>query len=211
MEMEKLVVGQMAENCYLVYDEVNREAVIVDPGDDGDYLMRKIADLKLKPLLILATHGHFDHVLAVLELKLAYHIPFLIHQADVFLLKLAQQSAKHFLGIKVDPVPLPDRFLKSGGEIKFGHEKLKIMETPGHTPGSVCLYAPRHPELGSGSIFTGDTIFADGVGRTDFSYSSKSDLQKSLEKILKLSDNTLVYPGHGEETTIRNLKLSSPT
>ena len=198
MEIEKLVVGQMAENCYLVFDKKTREAVIIDPGDDGDYLIRKITDLKLKPVLIVATHGHFDHVLAVLELKLAYRIPFLIHQRDLFLLKLAQQSAKHFLGIKVDPVPLPDRFLKDGDEIEFGTQKLKVMETPGHTPGSICLYALCHPELVSGSVFTGDTVFADGVGRTDFSYSSKEDLKKSLEKILKLPDNILVYPGHGE-------------
>ena len=181
----------MAENCYLVYDKKTKEAIIIDPGDDGDYLIRKITDLKLKPVLIVATHGHFDHILAVLELKLAFKITFLMHQADLFLLKQAQQSAKHFLGIEVDPVPPPDRFLKDGDEIEFGTQKLKVLETPGHTPGSICL-------LGEDVVFTGDTVFSNGVGRTDFSYSSKEDLKKSLEKILKLPDNILVYPGHGK-------------
>ena len=148
MEVEKLIVGQMAENCYLVYDKKTRETVILDPGDDADYLIRKITDLKLKPLLIVATHGHFDHILAVLELKLAYGIPFLIHQKDLFLLKLAQKSAKHFLGIEVDPIPEPDKFIKDGDEICFGKKKLTVMETPGHTPGSICL-------LGEKIIFTG--------------------------------------------------------
>lgn len=198
MEVEKLTVGQMAENCYLVYDKINRETVIIDPGDDGDYLIRKIIDLKLKPVYIVATHGHFDHILAVLELKLAYKIPFLIHQADLFLLELAQQSAKHFLGIEVDPIPKPDKFFKDGDEIKFRTQKLRVMETPGHTSGSICL-------LGKNVVFTGDTVFAEGVGRTDFAYSSRDDLQKSLKKILKLPDKTLVYPGHGEETTIKAL------
>lgn len=195
MKIERLVVGQLATNCYLVSDKKN-EAIIIDPGDDGDYIIQRILDLKLSPKLIIATHGHFDHVLAVIELKLAFKIPFLIHRLDLFLIKQVQKSAKYFLKIEVYPVVTPDRFLKDGEIIKVGNESLEVLVTPGHTPGSISL-------LGKGIVFTGDTLFANGVGRTDFSYGSKEALEKSLKKLSRLPGDTLVYPGHGKETTIR--------
>lgn len=221
MKIEKLIVGQLATNCYLVWEEKSKEAIIIDPGDDGDYIVRRIQDLKLLPKLILTTHGHFDHVLAATELKLALGLPFLIHEKDLFLLKKAEESARHYLGINVDPITLPDKLIKENEEIKFGREKLRVMETPGHTPGSVCLYSSVYEDviLGSASwrtrqarmtkkrvLFSGDSLFADGVGRTDFSYSSKEDLKKSLKKLFKLSGDTLVCPGHGEETTMVRAK-----
>ncbi|TSC53302.1 MAG: beta-lactamase domain-containing protein [Microgenomates group bacterium LiPW_16] len=199
MRVEKVVVGQLGTNCYLVWDEKTRKTIIIDPGDDGDYIIRKIQDFKLSPVLIIATHGHFDHVLAALELKLAFSIPFLIHKADSFLLNRASSTAKHFLGIKVDPQAMQNRFVKEGDIISFGQEKLKVLETPGHSPGGISL-------LGKGVVFSGDTIFADGFGRTDFSYGSKEDLEKSVKKLFKLPEDTIVYPGHGEETTIGEIK-----
>ena len=199
MKVQRLNVGQLATNCYLVWAEKTRETLIIDPGEAAAYIEAKIADLKLKPTALLATHAHFDHVLAALELKLAYQIPFLIHPKDLFLLKQAQKSAKYFLGIEVDPVPSADRFLKEKEMIKFGQEVLKVMETPGHTPGGISL-------LGKGVIFSGDTLFANGLGRTDFSYSSKKDLHQSLSKIFKLPEATILYPGHGEVSTIGEAK-----
>lgn len=184
MRVEKVVVGQLGTNCYLVWDEKTRKTIIIDPGDDGDYIIRKIQDFKLSPVLIIATHGHFDHVLAALELKLAFSIPFLIHKADLFLLNRVQQ---------------PNKFVKEGDIISFGQEKLKVLETPGHSPGGISL-------LEKGVVFSGDTIFADGFGRTDFSYGSKEDLEKSVKKLFKLPEDTIVYPGHGEETTIGEIK-----
>lgn len=201
MKVQRLNVGQLATNCYLVWDEKTQETLIIDPGEAADYIEAQIADLKLKPTALLATHAHFDHVLAVLELKLAYQIPFLIHKKDVFLLKQAQKSAKYFLGIDVDPVASADRFLKEKEMIKFGQEVLKVIETPGHTPGGISL-------LGKGVIFSGDTLFADGLGRTDFSYSLKKDLDQSLSKIFKLPEETILYPGHGEISTIGEAKRS---
>lgn len=219
MKIERLVVGQLATNCYLVSDKKN-EAIIIDPGDDGDYIIQRILDLKLSPKLIIATHGHFDHVLAAFELRLAFNIPFLIHKADLFLLKQARQSARHFLKIEIDPVALPDKFVKDGDLLKFSGEQLGVISTPGHTPGSISLYYFRHAEEISVSannyqipkqvwdetktnvVFTGDTLFAEGVGRTDFSYSSKKDLEKSIKKLSRLPGETIAYPGHGEETTI---------
>lgn len=199
MRVEKLVVGQLGTNCYLVWDEKSGKTIIIDPGDAADFIIRKTQDLKLFPILIIATHGHFDHVLAVTELKLAFKIPLLMHRADLFLLKRAPGTAKFFMGFEVDPSLPVDRFVKEGDIIWFGNEKLKILETPGHTPGGISL-------VGKGILFSGDTIFADGFGRTDFNYGSKKDLEKSIKKLFKLPGDTLVYPGHGEETTIGEAK-----
>lgn len=169
--------------------------MIIDPGDDGDFIGQKILDLKLKPKLILATHGHFDHLLAVMELKLNFKIPFLMHKDDLFLLKRVKGTAEHFLGYSADPVPTVDRYLKEGGVTTFGKEKLKVIETPGHTPGGVSFSS-------NGALFSGDTLFCQGVGRTDFSYCSYEDLMKSLRKLFKLPGKTVVYPGHGPETNL---------
>lgn len=213
MKVEKLVVGQLQTNCYLVWDEKSvasnaiKEAIIIDPADDADYIIRKIQDFQLKPKLILATHGHFDHVLAIPELKLAFGIPFWMHEADLFLLKRSRETAKYFTGLEADPPLMPNKFLKEGDLIKFGKKKLKVIETPGHSPGGVSFYHVKRDgnrvKRGSrGVIFDGDTLFYRGIGRYDFSYASKEDLFGSIEKLLKLPEETIVYPGHGEETTI---------
>lgn len=192
MEIQSVVVGQLQTNCYLVWDSKSLEAIIIDPGDDGDYIIRRIGDFNLLPKYIIATHGHFDHVLAVTELKLAFNIPFLIHQKDLFLYQRAGRTAKFFQKVAADVILPPDKFIKEGDWLKFGREKLKVLETPGHTPGSISLYVP-------GFLFSGDVIFAQGRGRTDFSYSSEKDLEKSIKKIFSLPKDTIVYPGHGEE------------
>lgn len=218
MQIEQLVVGQLQANCYLVWDEKTSQAIIIDPGDDGDFIIRRIQDFNLEPKLVIATHGHFDHVLAVTELKLAFNIPFLIHRADLFLLNRAPRTAQFFTGVKSDPSLPADKFIKEGDIIKFGKESLKVIETPGHTPGSICLYQKRdtvHPRGGvapaahlggEGILFSGDTLFAQGVGRTDFKYASKEQLEKSIEKLLKLPPETLVYPGHEETEIIEEIQ-----
>lgn len=199
VEIITLVVGQMQENCYLIYDLKSLETIIIDPGDDADYIERIIADKKLTPTQIVATHGHFDHIMAVTELKLAYNIPFAIHKNDEFLVKNMQSSAKHFLGITADPPPIIDSYLNSKTPVKIGKNSLHIMETPGHTPGSCCFYLK-----GENILFTGDLLFADGgVGRTDFSYSDSEELENSLKKILKLPPQTIIYSGHGRSSTLK--------
>lgn len=180
MTIETLVVGQMATNCYIV------DGIIIDPGDDAEYIM---SHLKTKPTMIVATHGHFDHIMAAYALQLAYNIPFYIHKKDMFLLPRMQSSARHFLGINdVDPPPTPTEIQ----EIPFIH-------TPGHTPGSICL------PVGD-VLFVGDTIFAGGVvGRTDFSYSDPKKLNTSIKKILSFPPKTHLFPGHGEATRLDNI------
>ena len=209
-----LTVGDLAANCYLVSDSATNETVIIDPGDDADFISETITNQKLKPLAIILTPGHFDHVLGCLELKLNFNLPIYLHKNDEKLYSSANQSALHWLKKKTLKVPPVDQFIKEGDKIEVGDETLTVIETPGHTPGSICLYqkphvipakagiytnrSPIESGMTEGALFTGDTLFKDGVGRTDFSYSSESDLQKSLSKIKKLPSQIIVYPGHGE-------------
>jgi glyoxylase-like metal-dependent hydrolase (beta-lactamase superfamily II) len=195
LKVERLIVGQMSANCYLLYDSVSNEAVIIDPGDDAEYIQNKIADLGLTPKAIIATHGHFDHVLASEELKLIYQIPFLINKKDEFILNYASKSYKHFLKQKTElEVGKSNGYLQDNEKIILGRSKIKVIETPGHTPGGICLYCKK-----DGFLFTGDTLFSGGlVGRTDFKYSNESNLKKSIKKILSLGKNIRCFPGHGD-------------
>ena len=186
MRVETLVVGQMATNCYIA------DGIIIDPGDDAEYI---ISHLKTDPTMIVATHGHFDHIMAACALQLAYNIPFVMHKEDAFLLDNMRSSAKHFLGLStVDPPPKISKFIQDGEKIAG----LTVVHTPGHTPGSISL-------AGDGVIFSGDTIFAGGaVGRTDFSYSEPVKLSESVRIILRRPAKTRLLSGHGEETTVEN-------
>jgi glyoxylase-like metal-dependent hydrolase (beta-lactamase superfamily II) len=198
MDIRTLLVGQMQSNCYLVTDNKTSEAIIIDAGDDAQYISRIIGDLRVKPIKIIATHGHFDHIMAVTELQLAYNIPFLINKKDEFLVKRIRDSAKFFLDIESGPPPKINGFLKESESLKVGSLTFKIIESPGHTPGSVSLYSKK-----KSIIFVGDLIFSGGsVGRTDFSYSHPQKLMSSIKKILKLPERTKIYPGHGSETRI---------
>lgn len=199
IEVVTLPVGQLQTNCYLVTDRKTRQTLIIDPGDDADYIERILKDTLCIPVGVVATHGHFDHILAVTELKLAYNIPFQISKDDEFLVKYMQSSAMYFLRIAVDPPPIIDNTILNKGKIKIGDSALEIIATPGHTPGSICLYSKQDKIL-----FTGDLLFADGgVGRTDFSYSSTLDLTKSLHKIFTLPHDIVIYPGHGNFSTLK--------
>ncbi|HCM37698.1 MAG: Beta-lactamase domain protein [Candidatus Gottesmanbacteria bacterium GW2011_GWB1_43_11] len=198
LEIKCLPVGELGTNCYLVFDRLTREGIIVDPGDAADYIADVIRDLQVQPLQVLATHGHFDHILAAFELQQAYKIPFLISAKDVFLVDRMQDSAKFFLKISIPQMPPKiDAFVKEGDRVNFGRLSLKVFETPGHTPGSVCFY---HED--SKTMFTGDTLFKSAVGRTDFSYGSSKNLQDSLQRLKHYPGKTQVYPGHGEATSL---------
>jgi len=216
VKIERLIVGQLQTNCYLVWDKNTGEGVVIDPGDDAEYIRNRIRDLEIKPLYLLATHGHFDHILAVLELKLAFKIPFLINSKDLFLVERAVASANFFAKNKEALPVLVDGFIKENDLVSFGkNEGLKVIETPGHSPGGV-VFESFALQNERGVVFSGDTLFKDGFGRTDFSYCSHLDLMSSLKnKLFKLPDETIVYPGHGEETTIeeakRNFKLLLPS
>jgi len=191
MNIISLKVGEMGNNCYLISDEETGDTLVIDPGEEGDFISTSILENKLTPIGIVLTHGHYDHCLAVLELKLNFDIPIYLHQKDLFLYQKAHLSGKHFSGISSPKLPPVDFYLEDSDKVSFGSSFLKVIHTPGHTPGSVCLYSAPH-------LFTGDTLFAEGVGRTDLPYSSSKDLRQSLAKISRFPENTFIYPGHEE-------------
>jgi glyoxylase-like metal-dependent hydrolase (beta-lactamase superfamily II) len=191
MNVIALPLGDLQTNCYLVWCEKTNQAVIIDPADNGDFITDTVLQRQLEPVAILLTHGHFDHVLGLLEVSLNFPVPVLMHPADVFLIKEAQKSAHHWLRRVVDPVPTPATFFQGNQVIPFGTESLAVLETPGHTPGSVCLYNQE-------AIFSGDTLFAAGVGRTDFRYSNSQQLYQSLQIMADTLPNVPIFPGHGE-------------
>jgi len=196
MKINCFSLGQMQANCYFLIEDNN--CLIIDPGDEADFILEKLQSQKLHLRGVMATHGHFDHVMAVGEIQKSFNVPFYISEKDMFLLDRVEKSAEYFLSHR--PVILkPQKInqLKIKNSLKISNFKFEIIDTPGHTPGSLSFYFPEEKV-----IFTGDTLFKDGIGRYDFSYSSKKDLDNSLKELFKLPKNTIVYPGHGEETTI---------
>ena len=206
-EIRTLPLGELDTNCYLIWCPDTLEAILIDPADAGDHLSEEILRRNLKLSAILLTHGHFDHVLGLLDLRLNFddtHI--FLHADDMFLIKDAQKSAQHWLRRETDPIPPPTHFLTPQSAFSFGKYTLTTIETPGHTPGSVTFVLSLSPE--ETILFVGDTLFKNGVGRTDFSYASAVELEKSLEKLIAYPSNTVVYPGHGSATTIGEEKIS---
>lgn len=198
LQINTYTLGDLATNSYLIWDEVSRQAVLIDPADEGGFLSEEIVRHQLKLEKVVLTHGHFDHVLGLLEVKLNFpETPIYLHSADLFLIRQAKGSAEHWLGRKVDPVPEPDKNLTPETTIKLAGTEFLIVHTPGHTPGSVSLYSKSESLL-----ISGDTLFKQAVGRTDFSYSDPKQLIASLKRLFELPAETKVLSGHGESTTI---------
>jgi len=200
--IEKLVVGPFAANCYIVGSESNREGMIVDPGDEAKRILNKVKELGLDIKLILLTHGHIDHTGALKEVKEATGAEVMVHADDAKSLK--GQSLGKLLGLSYPPPPPPDRLLKDGDSIDIGDLHFLVLHTPGHTSGGICLQ-------GEGVVFSGDTLFNYSVGRTDLPGGSYNQLMNSLQtKLMTLPDDTIVYPGHGPETTIGAERRGNP-
>jgi len=203
MKYELVIVGSLETNCYLVYDEGTLECAVIDPGAEPEKIFPAIAELELRPVVILNTHGHVDHVGANSDIKERFHIPLWIHSLDAPLLDAMKGSELSlFLGAKDSPPP--DKFLKDRETITVGNVSFKVVHTPGHTPGSVSFY-------GHGTLFSGDTLFCGGVGRTDLAGGSRKDLVKSIRsRIQTLPAETVVLPGHGPKTTVGQEIISNP-
>lgn len=201
--LESHPVGPLMMNAYVLGCPVTREAVIVDPGYEPDVILGMLRKHQLRPVHILCTHGHLDHVGAVAEVKAATGAPVALHPNDLFLYERATEWAPLF-GMRVTPPPTPDRFLAEGDEIRFGQFSLRAIHTPGHTPGGMSYL------IGTW-VFVGDTLFAGSVGRTDLPGGSWSDLIRSIkEKLFPLGDGTIVYSGHGPVTTIGRERRTNP-
>lgn len=194
MFIKNIVVGPLQANCFIIADEKTKKAMVIDPGDEPERIMEIIKENNLNVQHIICTHGHFDHVGAVSDIKKETNADVLIHKDELQIYKAALDMAA-FWGYDIDPLPEPDRFVNDEDEIKVGDLVFKVMHTPGHSPGCICIY-------GQECVITGDTLFAGSVGRTDFYGGDSLKLKQSFKRLMKLPDNTKVLPGHGEMTTI---------
>jgi hydroxyacylglutathione hydrolase len=196
MLIEAFTVGMLSTNCYVASCKETKEAIVIDPGLDfsseAKPIFGYVEQAKLKVVYIVNTHGHQDHVKANAVFQKKFNVPICIHKLDVPFIEDLQNGKS--------PVPI---MLEEGSTVKFGTETLKVMHTPGHTPGSICL-------VGEKIVFSGDTLFAGSIGRTDFPEGSMNDMRLSLQKLVRLPDYLIVYPGHGETSFIGGEKKLNP-
>lgn len=193
MKVIQMELGNFATNTYIIYDE-DLNAVIIDPASEAKKIISTIEKNNLKPKFVLLTHGHPDHVGALYELKEKYNLKVYINEKDQEMLETNSTYFGPMLGLDIKDVK-GDSYLKDGQELSLGNLKFKIIETPGHTKGGVCI-------LIENILFSGDTLFLGSMGRTDFPGGNEEEIFSSLKKLMELPDETVVLPGHGPKTTI---------
>ncbi|UCB56609.1 MAG: MBL fold metallo-hydrolase [Candidatus Omnitrophota bacterium] len=198
MILEKLIVGPLEVNCYILASSSASGAVIIDPGAEAEKISVRLKELGLEIKYIVNTHGHIDHIGADESLA----APIYIHRLDAAFLGDPQLNLSAMLGLplSLDGKVMP---LEEGQRLEVGDIALEVIHTPGHTPGGVCLNAGKF-------CFTGDTLFAQGVGRTDIPSGSEEKLTKSIRKLMRLPDETVIYPGHGPTSTIGQERQNNP-
>jgi len=199
-------IGPFWTNCYIVGSESTSEGMIIDPAADPDFIMKQVKKLNLDIKIIVATHTHPDHLMALGAIKKETGASFALHEAEPSGKRAAGASRMISLmvGSPVEPPPDPDIVLKDGDIIEVGDLKFTVLHTPGHSPGGICLY-------GNGVVFVGDTLFNLSVGRTDFPGCSHDVLIDSIQrKLMVMPDDTTVYPGHGPKTTIGDERRHNP-
>lgn len=197
----KLVVGQLQENCFILFDE-DKNAFVVDPGGSSENIIEAIEKNSLSIKYILLTHGHFDHVGAVAALVKKYKAPVYLSKEDRAFLESPKEVRASAFGMQIEAAEV-DVFVKEGDEISFSEGNIKVIETPGHTLGSVCYLFENY-------LFAGDTLFNGSIGRTDFPESDHSLMVESLKKLKKLDDEIYVLSGHGPESQISYEKMTNP-
>lgn len=203
MEIITLIVGELETNCYIIGDIDKNEWAVIDPGADSEKILKIIKERNAKVKFIINTHGHPDHTGANNEIKEHTGAPIYIHRADATFLSTLFTRLGQLSGIK-GSLSRPDNFLEEGEELSLGDIRLKIIHTPGHTRGGICL-------LCDSVLFSGDTLFAGSIGRTDLPGGSLSALVRSIrEKLFSLPDEVVIYPGHGSSTTLGEEKKSNP-
>jgi len=204
MIIEPLIVSPFQANCYLIGCEETRQGAVIDPGDEAPRILRAIERLGLDIRHVLLTHAHIDHIGAAAEVARVTGAPLALHRSDLPLLKAGGGGA--LFGLPTPPYKEPDMWLEEGDEIGVGNYTLRVLFTPGHSPGHVTFYAPQ-----AGVLFDGDVLFAGSIGRTDLPGGSFETLMASIaHKLMTLPDETVVYSGHGPATTIGRERVSNP-
>jgi len=195
--IQKLVVGELETNCYLFYDEKSKQGIVIDPGADADKIIDEITCRKLVIVYIINTHGHIDHIGANAQLKKFTKAKLLIHKDDTPWLTFFSSASA-------------DAFLQENQILEFGPYRLKVLHTPGHTKGSICLLN-QTTVTDNNYIFTGDTLFCGGIGRTDLPGGDEKKIIESIRnKLFTLPEETIFYPGHGNECNIGEEKKHNP-
>ena len=210
MILESAAVGPFFKNGYVVGCENTRQAVFIDPGDEVDQLLAFIRSEKLDVTHILLTHAHVDHVSGVAEAKRALGVPIYLHKDDLFLYQNAVRTGMMF-GLTVEEPPPVDVFYEGEGPMVFGDYQVRVVHTPGHCPGGVCLAISKKGDTSPPHLFVGDTLFAGSIGRTDLPGGNYETLLKAITEVLfAFPDDSIVYSGHGPETTIGREKKTNP-
>ena len=203
MKILRIPAGVYAANCYIVFSEATKSGIVVDPGGDVDELNKIINDNKIDLKYSVLTHGHGDHIGGVQDMKNKYNIPLLIHEADAEMLKDGNINLSTTMAMGSIEL-VPDRTLKDKDEILFGDLKAIVIHTPGHTKGGICLKINDH-------LITGDTLFKGSIGRTDLFGGSYEDLIEAIKvKLMVLPGETVVLPGHGQPSTLRQEETTNP-
>jgi len=220
---EILPVGMLQCNCHILGDPHTREAIVIDPGDDSARILSVIEQHHLRVVAILITHTHIDHVVGLHRVHEATNAPVYVHEDDLELYRNLDTQAA-WLGWKTPDSVQINQLMREGDVIRWGGYQAQILHTPGHTPGSICIYVPAQTsgspppgcstpsiQRGPGRLFAGDTLFAGSIGRTDLWGGSFAGIIRSLKgKLLELPDDTVVFPGHGESTSIGRERVTNP-
>ena len=203
MILKMLVVGPIQANCYILGCERNKLAAVIDPGGDANRILMVLAKEELRLVYIINTHGHFDHTTDNKRLKEVTGAQLMIHRADAPM--IVNQSGQGLMwGMRIENSPAPDRYVDEGDMITFGDISLKVLHTPGHSPGGISLFTEK-------MVFVGDTLFAGSIGRTDLPGGDYDGLIRNVrEKIFTLGDDVVVYPGHGPRTTVGQERRTNP-
>ena len=202
VKIKKVVSGELGINCYIIYDDETLKALIVDPGEDGDKVIAAIEAERLIPELLINTHGHYDHILSDDKIREKYKIPLAIHKDEVEMISDPQKNASVYFA-KPTSVKAPEILLSDGEIVSLSFAKFKVIHTPGHSKGGICL-------LFDGFLISGDTLFAGTIGRTDFPGGDFGEMENSLKKLAVLDPSTVIYPGHASRTTLANELRHNP-
>lgn len=202
MIAERLVLGELDTNCWLVSDGAGGPLLVIDPAGDATDLIAAVAD---RPVVaVVLTHGHFDHIGAAREILAATGAPLLVHEADAEAILTPEGAGGAMFGFDTSAPPA-DRVLSDGDVVEVGALRLAVLHTPGHTPGSICLYS-----AADGELFCGDTLFAGSVGRTDLAGGDPRLMRDSIARLAMLAGETRAHPGHGPDTTIEREQRVNP-